>query len=306
MIYQRTLADSAKITGIGIHSGKKVSMKLMPAQADEGVTFVRVDLPHKPRIKAEAKIVGATENNTALGSGRDVVHTVEHLLSAFYGLGVNNAIVEIDGPEVPIMDGSSAPFIFLLKEIGVRNLNRSKNFLVIKEPVVVTFKDKWAKVEPAEGLIVESTIVFPHPIIKKQFFSYSFDCESYVKEICRARTFGFRKDVDMLKRKGLARGASLNNAIGLDDFGVLNPEGLRYKDEFIRHKILDTIGDISLLGYELAGKITTYKSGHHVHNLLCRKILENPQCYEVSSIATLSDQVKNSLILPNDVIVPAH
>lgn len=305
MIYQRTIANSTKVTGIGIHSGKRVTMHLHPADNDKGITFIRTDLPNKPEIKADASIVGATENNTCLGSGRDVVHTVEHLLSAFYGLGINNVIVEIDGPEVPIMDGSSGSFVFLLKEIGIRNLSASKKVLIVKEPIRVDFKDKWALIEPSDKLIIESTIVFAHPVIKTQKFSFEFNCDSYVREIARARTFGFMKDVDMLKKKGLAKGASLDNAIGLGDFQILNPEGLRYENEFIRHKILDTIGDVSLLGYELAGKITTYKSGHHIHNLLCRKLLNTPEAYEVASIATLTDEVKKSFSLPQDIILPA-
>ncbi len=305
MIYQRTIAESTQVTGIGIHSGKRVTMKLHPAEDDIGIVFVRTDLPGAPRIKAHAQNVGATENNTAIGEGRDAVHTIEHLLSAFYGLGINNVIVEIDGPEVPIMDGSSVSFVFLLKEIGLKNLSQSKKLLIIKEPIKVEFGDKWATIEPSKKLIIDSTIIFAHPIIKNQRFEFEFNCESYINEICRARTFGFVKDVDMLKKKGLAKGASLANAVGLDDFKVMNPEGLRFVDEFVRHKVLDTIGDVSLLGYELAGKITTYKSGHHVHNLLCRKILENPNSFEISSIATMAPEIKDSYKLPSNVRVPA-
>ncbi len=304
MINQRTIASSAEVTGIGIHSGKKVKLKLIPEDVDKGITFVRVDLPHKPEIKANALNVGATENNTMLGEGRDVVHTVEHLISALYGLGVDNIRIEIDGPEVPIMDGSSVSFIFLLKEIGIRNLNKSKKFLIIKEPVVVEHEGKWAKIEPAKVLKIKSTIVFAHPAIKVQAKEFEFNCEAYVKEISRARTFGFMKDVALLKRKGLAKGASLDNAIALDDFKVLNDQGLRFKDEFIRHKILDTIGDLALLGHEIAGKITTYKSGHLVHNLLCRKILANPNCYEVCSAREISKAAEKSFQLPADVLVP--
>jgi UDP-3-O-[3-hydroxymyristoyl] N-acetylglucosamine deacetylase len=304
MIYQRTISNTTKVTGIGIHSGKRVSMKLIPADNDTGIRFIRVDLPGRPEIIAHAENVGATENNTTLGAGRESVHTVEHLLSAFYGLGVNNVVVEIDGPEVPIMDGSSASFVFLLKEVGIRNLSSSKKVLVIKEPVEIKFQDKWARIEPSESLIVESTIVFAHPVIKTQNFTFKFSCEDYIKEISRARTFGFIKDIDAFKKKGLAKGASLDNAVALSDFNVINPEGLRYANEFIRHKILDTIGDVSLLGHELAGKITTYKSGHHVHNLLCRQILKNPNCFEIVSIGSLKDESRQTFNLPENIIVP--
>ncbi len=304
MIYQRTIASIAEVTGIGIHSGKKVKLRLVPADADFGIVFQRVDLDHKPLIPAKADNVGATENNTMIGSGVDAVHTVEHLISALYGLGIDNVKIEIDGPEVPIMDGSSISFIFLLKEIGIRNLNKSKNFMIIKEPVLVEHDGKWAKIEPAKNLSIKSTIVFAHPAIKVQAKEFVFNCESYVNEISRARTFGFMKDVVYLKRRGLAKGASLDNAIALDDFKVLNDQGLRFKDEFVRHKILDTIGDIALLGHEIAGKVTTYKSGHHVHNLLCRKILENPQCYEICNASEISPAQERSFQLPSDVLVP--
>lgn len=303
MIYQRTLAKKTKVTGIGLHSGKKVTLELFPANADTGIVFKRVDIPNSKAIKADAKSVGATDNNTTLGSGVSAIHTVEHLLSALYGLGIDNVYIEIDGPEVPIMDGSSGSFIFLLKETGIQNLNKSKQFMVILDTVRVEHEGKWAQIEPAENLIIDSTIVFAHPTIKTQREIFEFSCENFINEISRARTFGMLRDVDMLKRKGLVKGGSLDNAIVLDDFKVLNPEGLRFKDEFVRHKILDTIGDVSLLGHEIAGKITTYKSGHALHNLLCRKVLENPKCFEVVSASSLNNQVKEAHKLPQLISV---
>lgn len=303
MIYQRTLAKEAKVTGIGLHSGKKVTLRLYPAQSDTGIVFRRIDISGSKPMKANALTVGATDNNTTLGSGREAIHTVEHLLSAFYGLGINNVLCEIDGPEVPIMDGSSASFVFLLKEIGIQNLNSSKKFMVITEAIGVEENGSWAKIEPAENLIIDSTIVFAHPVIKKQNQVFEFSCENFVKEISRARTFGMLRDVDMLKRKGLVKGGSLDNAIVMDDFKVLNPEGLRFGDEFVRHKILDILGDISLLGYEIAGKITTYKSGHRLHNLLCRKILENPKCFEIVTAASLRAELMEAHKLPQMITV---
>jgi UDP-3-O-[3-hydroxymyristoyl] N-acetylglucosamine deacetylase len=298
MLNQRTIAKKFSVTGIGIHSGKKVTMTLHPAEADTGIQFQRTDIPNAPVLRANAETVGATENNTTIGAGQNAVHTVEHLLSAFYGFGIENVFCEINGPEVPIMDGSGASFVFLLKENGITTLNKSKKFLIVLEKVRVEFDDKWAEIEPSSKLIIDSTIVFAHPTIKTQNKVFEFSCENYINEIGRARTFGFVKDVDALKRKGLIKGGSLDNAIVLDDYKVVNPEGLRFADEFIRHKILDTVGDIALMGYEIAGKITTYKSGHHVHNLLCRKLLATPSAYEIVSAASLERETVEAFTLP--------
>lgn len=298
MLNQRTIAKKFSVTGIGIHSGKKVTMILHPAEADSGIQFQRTDIPNAPVLRANAETVGATENNTTIGAGQNAVHTVEHLLSAFYGFGIENVFCEINGPEVPIMDGSGASFVFLLKENGITTLNKSKKFLIVLEKVRVELDDKWAEIEPSSKLIIDSTIVFAHPTIKTQNKVFEFSCENYINEIGRARTFGFVKDVDALKRKGLIKGGSLDNAIVLDDYKVVNPEGLRFADEFIRHKILDTVGDIALMGYEIAGKITTYKSGHHVHNLLCRKLLATPSAYEIVSAASLERETVEAFALP--------
>ena len=298
MIFQRTLANPIKVTGIGIHSGRRVTMSLFPAPANHGIVFKRIDLPNPKEIKLSADIVGATENNTAIGSGVEAIHTVEHLLSSFYGLGINNIYIEIDNSEVPIMDGSAASFLFLLKEAGIVNLSFPKKFLVITKKIRVEKDGKWAEIEPANQLIIDSTIVFPHPIIKTQKRKFIFSCQNYIHEISKARTFGFLKDVDMLKRKGLARGGSLDNAIVLDDFSVINRDGLRFDDEFVRHKILDTVGDFSLLGYDIIGKITTYKSGHNVHNLLCRKILETVDAFHIVSSASMGLETQEWFHLP--------
>ncbi|MAF78294.1 MAG: UDP-3-O-[3-hydroxymyristoyl] N-acetylglucosamine deacetylase [Halobacteriovoraceae bacterium] len=306
MFYQRTIAKKVDVTGIGIHSGKKVTMTLHPAEADYGIQFKRTDIPNAEVLKATAQTVGATENNTTIGSGMNAVHTVEHLLSVLYGLGINNVFIEIDGPEVPIMDGSGASFVFLLKETGIATLNKSKEFLVVLEPVKVEVGDKWAMIEPSSRLVIDSTIVFQHPIIKTQRKVFEFTCENYISEISRARTFGMLRDVDMLKRKGLAKGGSLDNAVVLDDFKVMNQDGLRFNDEFIRHKILDTVGDISLLGYEIAGKITTFKSGHNLHNLLCRKLLETEGAYQVVSASALEKEAIQAFELPRALSSSFH
>ncbi|HXH32077.1 MAG TPA: UDP-3-O-acyl-N-acetylglucosamine deacetylase [Bacteriovoracaceae bacterium] len=303
MIYQRTLSKEVKVTGIGLHSGKKVTLKLNPAEADSGIQFIRTDIPNSRPMKANALTVGTTENATTLGAGAEAIHTVEHLLGTLYGLGIDNCLIEIDGPEVPIMDGSGASFVFLLKETGIKHLNKSKKFLVILDTVRVEKDGKWAQFEPSQNLVIESTIVFAHPMIKTQSFGFEFSCETFIEDIARARTFGFARDVDMLKRKGLIKGGSLDNAIVLDDYKVMNPEGLRFDNEFVRHKILDTIGDVSLLGHEIAGKITTYKSGHNLHNLLCRKLLETPSAYEVVSASSLKAEVRDAHKLPQFITV---
>jgi UDP-3-O-[3-hydroxymyristoyl] N-acetylglucosamine deacetylase len=303
MIYQRTLAKEVKVTGIGLHSGKRVTLTMMPAGSDTGIVFQRTDVKNSQPMKADALSVGATENATTLGQGAEAIHTVEHLLSAFYGLGIDNVFCEIDGPEIPIMDGSSASFVFLLKETGIQNLNKSKKFMVILDTVRVESEGKWAQIEPASKLVIDSTIVFAHPVIKLQQQIFEFSCENFIEQISRARTFGLLRDVDMLKRKGLVKGGSLDNAIVLDEFKVINSEGLRFANEFVRHKILDTIGDISLLGHEIAGKVTTYKSGHHLHNLLCRKLLATPKAYEIVTASALKSEVREAHRLPQAITV---
>ncbi len=301
MLYQRTLSKKVSVTGRGLHSGKLVNLTLHPAGADFGIQFKRTDIANSSKIKASYDTVIATENATTIGEGQNCVHTIEHLLSVFYGLGINNVLCEIDGPEVPIMDGSGGSFAFLLKEIGITPLNASKKFMVITEPVRVEFEDKWAVIEPSNRLIIDSTIVFAHPKIKTQNRYFEFSCETFVNEICRARTFGFLKDVDMLKRKGLIKGGSLDNAVILDEFTIVNPEGVRFIDEFNRHKILDTIGDLSLMGYDIAGKVTTYKSGHFLHNLLCKKIFDNPTSYKIVSSSSLQHDAIAAFELPRNM-----
>ncbi|RLA66531.1 MAG: UDP-3-O-[3-hydroxymyristoyl] N-acetylglucosamine deacetylase [Epsilonproteobacteria bacterium] len=298
MINQRTIAKETSFTGLGLHTGKKITLTLKPGVENFGIKFRRADLKSGPLIHASADTVSATENNTTIGSNPYTIHTVEHLLSAIYGLGINNILIEVDGPEIPIMDGSGTSFVFLLKETGIISQNSPKTILVVKKEVKVKVGDNWAMISPNRSLVIDSTIDFAHPLIKRQHKVFKFSCEAFIKEISRARTFGLLRDVDYLKRKGLIKGGSLDNAIVLDDFKVMNPDGLRFEDEFVRHKILDTIGDLALLGYEIAGKITTFKSGHKLHNLLCRELLKDKNAYELVPATQLEEEYIKPYALP--------
>jgi len=285
---QKTLHKEAVLSGKGIHLGKRVRLRLLPQEANSGISFLRTDLPQATPIKAIATNVLATNNNTTLGNvgdkdPRNVVHTIEHLLSALYALGIDNVLCLIDGPEVPIMDGSAASFLYILKEVGWIDLTEYKKFLVIKNIVESSFRDSWIQILPSKQLEIEAKISFPHPLIGNQEFSFSFSSENFITQISRARTFGLLKDVDDLKKRGLVKGGSLDNAVILNDFHVMNKEGMRFPDECVRHKVLDILGDISLLGYPLLGKILAYKSGHGLHNAFCRRLLESPSDYEIVS-----------------------
>jgi UDP-3-O-[3-hydroxymyristoyl] N-acetylglucosamine deacetylase len=298
LLYQRTLSKKISVAGIGLHSGKRVELTLNPAPVNFGIQFQRTDIKNSTPIKACTANVSQTLNNTTIGNGANTVHTVEHLLAVLYGFGIDNVFCEINGPEVPIMDGSGASFVFVIKEAGITKLNSSKKFMLMLEPVRVDLGDKWVMVEPSSKLVIDSTIVFPHPQIQNQREIFEFSCENFLNDISRARTFGLLKDVDVLKRKGLIKGGSLNNCIVLDEYQVINEEGIRFKNEFVRHKILDTLGDMSLLGFELAGKITSFKSGHNLHNMLCKKILETPKSYEIVSANALEEETIKTLELP--------
>jgi UDP-3-O-[3-hydroxymyristoyl] N-acetylglucosamine deacetylase len=258
-----------------------VTLRLLPARPDSGVAFVRTDLPDKPVIPARADNVVDTELATTLGAGDVRIHTVEHLLAALAGLGIDNARIEVDGPEVPIMDGSASAFIDLVREAGVRLQEKAKSFLVIKKPIVVSDGDKRAALLPGKGFRVECTIDFQHPLIHDQALALSFNDATFRREVSRARTFGFLRDVERLKAAGLAKGGSLENAIVVDDFSILNPDGLRFPDEFVRHKVLDAVGDVSLLGLPVVGTLQCYKSGHRLHHALVRKVLADATQFNV-------------------------
>ncbi|MBK7863206.1 MAG: UDP-3-O-acyl-N-acetylglucosamine deacetylase [Archangiaceae bacterium] len=278
---QRTLKAPVSCAGVGLHTGAPVTLRLMPARPDTGVVLVRTDPPRKPELQALARHVSATELATTLGQGEAKIHTVEHVLAALAGLGIDNARVELDGPEVPIMDGSAAPFIALIREAGVREQDVPKSFMVIKKAVTVSDGDKRATLGPGRGFRVDCTIDFKHPLISDQTLSLSFCDSTFVREVSSARTFGFLRDVEKLKELGLARGGSLQNAIVVDDFSILNPEGLRFPDEFVRHKMLDALGDLSLLGRPVIGHLTAFKSGHKLNHRLVTQVLSDESNYAV-------------------------
>lgn len=282
MIKQRTLKNVIRATGVGLHSGEKVFMTLRPAAVDTGIVFRRVDLPNPVEVRAIAEKVGDTSLCTALVQDDVRIMTIEHLLSAMAGLGIDNAYVDLSTAEVPIMDGSAGPFVFLLQSAGIEEQNAAKRFIRIKKPVIVRDGDKWVRFEPFEGFKVGFTIDFAHPVFERSTSSteIDFSTTSFVKEVSRARTFGFMRDIEYLRERQLALGGSMDNAIVLDDYRVLNEDGLRYEDEFVRHKILDAIGDLYLLGHSLIGAFYGYKSGHALNNQLLRALLADRSAWE--------------------------
>jgi UDP-3-O-[3-hydroxymyristoyl] N-acetylglucosamine deacetylase len=282
MLRQRTLKSITRATGVGLHTGRKIAMTLRPAQPDTGVVFRRIDLAEPIDIPARADLVGETRLSSCLVLGEVKIYTVEHLMSALSGLGVDNVYVDLDGPEVPIMDGSAAPFAFLLQAAGIEEQAASKRFIRIRRRIEVSEGDKWARLEPWDGLKFSFSIVFDHPVIERsgQSVTVDFAETSYLKEIARARTFGFMQDVESLRDSGLALGGGLENAVVLDEYRVLNAEGLRFADEFIRHKVLDAIGDLYLLGKPLLGAFSAHKSGHTINNRLLRALLAQPDAWE--------------------------
>lgn len=285
MIKQRTLKNAIRATGVGLHTGKKVLLTLRPALPDSGIIFRRVDLNPPTEIRACPENVGDTRLSTTLVKGKIRIATVEHLLSALAGFGIDNAYVDLSASEVPIMDGSAGPFVFLIQSAGVVEQNASKHFIRIKEKVRVMDKDKWAMFEPFNGFKVGFTIQFDHPIFnnKNSQAEIDFSTTSFVKEVSRARTFGFMRDVELLREKNLALGGSLDNAVVVDDYRILNDDGLRYEDECVKHKILDAIGDLYLLGHSLIGSFTGYKSGHELNNRLLKKLLAHKRAWEIVS-----------------------
>ena len=282
MLNQRTLKTTIRATGIGLHSGRKVFMTLRPAAPNTGIVFRRVDLAEPVDIEARAENVGDTMLGTTLVNGDVRVSTVEHLLSAFAGLGVDNAFVEVSAVEVPIMDGSAGPFVFLLQSAGIEEQTVPKRFVRIRKTIEVRDGDKWARFDPFNGFKVNFEIEFDHPIFRRhtQRASMDFSTTSFLKEVSRARTFGFMRDMETLRARNLALGGTLDNAIVLDDFKVLNEDGLRYEDEFVKHKILDAIGDLYLLGHSLIGEFSGFKSGHGLNNKLLRALIADESAWE--------------------------
>lgn len=281
MIRQRTLKNSIHATGVGLHNGEKVYLTLRPAPVNTGVIFKRVDLDDQIEIKAKAENVGDTSLSTTLVKDGVRISTVEHLLSAIAGMGIDNLYIDLSAAEVPIMDGSAGPFVFLIQSAGIQEQNAPKKFIRIKKQVLVEEGDKWAKFDPFQGFKVGFSIDFDHPMIADyQASELDFSSTSFVKEVSRARTFGFMRELEMLRENNLALGASLDNAIGLDDYRVINEDGLRYEDEFVKHKILDAIGDLYLLGHSLIGAFSGHKSGHALNNRLLRTLIANEDAWE--------------------------
>lgn len=301
MVSQRTLKNVIRATGVGIHTGEKVFMALRPAAVNTGIIFRRTDLDPVVEVPAFATHVGDTSMNTSLAKDGVKVSTVEHLLSAFAGLGIDNAYVDLSNAEVPIMDGSAGPFVFLIQSAGIEEQTAAKRFIRILERVEARLEDKWARLDPYDGFRVSFKIDFNHPVFKSQlsFASLDFSTASYMQEIARARTFGFMRDIEMLRARNLVLGGSMDNAVVLDDYRILNEDGLRFEDEFVKHKILDAIGDLYLLGHGLIGAFSGYKSGHELNNLLLRELLDRPSAWEE---VTFDD----SQTVPISYARPAH
>ncbi len=283
VIKQRTLKNVIRATGVGLHTGQKVYLTLRPAPASSGIVFRRVDLPEPVEIRACPENVGDTTLSTTLAKGDVRVSTVEHLLSAMAGLGIDNAYVDLSASEVPIMDGSAGPFVFLIQSAGVEEQNAPKQFMRIKRMVEVKDGEKWARFEPFNGFKVAFTIEFDNPVFKERsnHASVDFSTTSFVKEVSRARTFGFMGDLEQLRKNNLAQGGNLDNAIIYDDYRILNDDGLRYEDEFVKHKVLDAIGDLYLLGHSLIGAFSGFKSGHALNNKLLRALLARESAWEM-------------------------
>lgn len=295
MINQRTIRESMKASGIGLHTGKEIKIRLLPAPPNSGIIFNRIDTRPPTKIKAHALNVTRTILSTEIGKGDVSVCTIEHLVSAFAGLGIDNAVVEVDHGEVPIMDGSAANFIFLLQAAGVKEQNVPKKYIRILKPVTYTLENKSGKFLPYDGYRISVEINFSHPLFrgKKYKSEIDFSHTSFVKVLSRARTFGFTKDLKELQKHNLALGGTLQNAILLDDKDVVNKEGLRHPQELVLHKTLDAVGDLHLIGYNIIGEFRGFKSGHHINNLLIRKLLEDKSAYRIEKFTKREDLPSN-------------
>jgi UDP-3-O-[3-hydroxymyristoyl] N-acetylglucosamine deacetylase len=300
VIKQRTLKNTIRATGVGLHTGEKIYLTLRPAEVDSGIVFRRTDLNPPVDIQADAGNVGDTTLSTTLVNGEVRVSTVEHLLSAMAGLGIDNAVIEVSASEVPIMDGSSGPFVFLIQSAGIVEQDAPKKFIRIKRELTVRDGDKEATFKPFDGFKVTFTIDFDHPVLSSKALTASvdFSSTSFVKEVSRARTFGFMHEIEYLRSRGLARGGSLENAIVVDQDHILNEDGLRYKDEFVKHKILDAIGDLYLLGNSLIGEFVARKSGHALNNASLRALIADTDAWEMVTFEEENDEAPISYIQP--------
>jgi UDP-3-O-[3-hydroxymyristoyl] N-acetylglucosamine deacetylase len=282
MLRQRTLKNTIRATGVGLHTGEKVLMTLCPAPVNTGIVFRRTDLDPPVDVRADGMLVGETTLGTTLIKDGVRVATVEHLMSALAGLGIDNALIELSSQEVPIMDGSAGPFVFLIQSAGVAEQGAAKRFIRVRRPVEVRDGDKWARFAPYDGFKINFEIEFDHPVFKRHLQSASMDfaSTSFLREVSRARTFGFMRDMEFLRAMNLGRGGSLDNAIVLDDYRILNDDGLRYENEFVRHKILDAIGDLYLIGHSIIGEFSAFKSGHGLNNQLLRELVRHEAAWE--------------------------
>ncbi len=309
MLKQRTLKSLIRAAGVGLHSGAKVTMVLRPAAPNTGIVFRRTDLDPVVDLPASALMVGDTRMCSCLEREGVKVGTIEHLMSAFAGLGIDNAFVDLDAMEVPILDGSAAPFVFLIQSAGIEEQPAAKKFIRVKRRIEVhesdSSGDKWARFDPYDGFRLSFSIAFNHPAINRsgQEVAIDFAESSYIREISRARTFGFMQEVEWLRENGLAQGGGLENAVVLDEYRVLNTDGLRYGDEFVKHKVLDAIGDLYLLGHPLLASFTAHKSGHALNNALARELLDNPESWEYASF---EDQAQAPQTVSRWLALPAY
>lgn len=286
---QRTISKPVSFSGVGVHSGKKVNLTIKPAPVNNGIKFVRTDLTDKPSVSAHFNMVVDTSLATVIGCDGFIVSTIEHLMATFAGFSIDNAIVELDAYELPIMDGSAGPFISYIKTAGIEEQLGPKYFFIVKEPIELKEDGKFVGIYPASKFKITCTIYYDHPLIKEQSYSIDVSDQVFEKEICRARTFGFLQEIEYLKKYGFARGGSLDNVIVLDEKGILNKNGLRFPDEFVRHKILDCIGDFSLLGMPVLGHIIVNKSGHSFNHAFLKKFFENKKSWETRIIHDIDE-----------------
>ncbi len=295
---QRTLKEEIGCTGIGLHTGNKINIHMRPAPPDAGIRFIRTDLDACPMVSARFENVLDTTLATTLSENGCSLSTVEHLMAAFFGLGIDNAVVHVDGPEIPIMDGSAAPFVFLIKSAGIREQHAPKHFLIIKKPFEVIDGNRSIHIYPSKELSIQYTIDFEHPLLRNQEYTLTFSGKDFARKISASRTFGFLKDVEILKENGFAQGGSLDNAVVIDDFRIMNEDGLRFKNEFVRHKILDFIGDLSLIGCPVIGRFVVRKSGHFLNHVMLRQLIGSRKHWKVLSFKTTEDCAKNRVKIP--------
>ena len=297
MIFQKTIQKEISLTGLGLHTGESVRLVLKPGEDNSGIIFCRKDLKPSPKVKVSAEFITDTTLCSTLEKGNLKIMTIEHLMSALHAYGIENIIINVYGPELPILDGSSIPYLHLIKSAGIKNLPSEKKFIKVKKAIKYEHDGKFAMLEPANSFVVDFSIQFPHPVFAERNNEITLDLykDSYFEQISRARTFGFMQEVEYLRSIGLARGGSLDNAIVMDDYNILNRDGLRYEDEFVRHKVLDAIGDLYIEGLPILGKFTGFKSGHEMNNQLLRLLIKDKKAYEVVSIKDTDETIYSNI-----------